>query len=467
MNKFPKIIHQIWIGDKIGPTKHMDTWRDNNPTFEYIRWNEEEINKRNMIFDCQNKIDDMEEINGKADIMRWEILYKYGGFFQDADSICISPIDDNLIQYPAFVGFEHEQERPGLIATGTMAFPPKHPLVKNAINWIKNNDINRQRIKKRAWETVGPGLLTKIYNEKTYSDIKVLPSYYFLPIHCTGIEYHEHGKIYAFQEWGSTKENYDEISKINELNIPDSLLPIDLEISILVSSYNTKANYLKECLESIKNQTGNFKMEIIWINDGSNELNSKILKKLLDNFEKTTRFIRVCYYENETNMGVAYSLNKGINLCSNDIIMRMDSDDIMRDNRCITQIRYMIENPDVKMCGGQIIYKSNNNLNNKCTHHPSITWDDYIKNPKHWIANHATLCFRKHAIIEIGNYSLEYKDMVEDLNLEIRILKKYGYIHNLPFPLYYYRLHNNQVTCNNNDEWRKIRDNMIDKLINL
>ena len=43
----PKIIHQLWIGDKPSPTTFMDTWRDKNPDFEYIRWNEQEIKERN------------------------------------------------------------------------------------------------------------------------------------------------------------------------------------------------------------------------------------------------------------------------------------------------------------------------------------------------------------------------------------------------------------------------------------
>ena len=38
----PKIIHQLWIGPKPPPTKFMDTWRDKNPEFQYIRWNEDE-----------------------------------------------------------------------------------------------------------------------------------------------------------------------------------------------------------------------------------------------------------------------------------------------------------------------------------------------------------------------------------------------------------------------------------------
>lgn len=85
----PKIIHQIWIGPKPAPTDLMDTWRDKHPDFEYIRWSETELAERGFVSECQSQIDDMPEINGKADIYRWEILHKYGGIFVDADSVCV------------------------------------------------------------------------------------------------------------------------------------------------------------------------------------------------------------------------------------------------------------------------------------------------------------------------------------------------------------------------------------------
>lgn len=96
----PKIIHQLWIGPKPRPSKFMKTWQDKHPEFEYIMWNEDEIKKRGLKLECQNRVDEIEEINGKADIIRWEILYHYGGLFLDADSICIEPFDQ-LIELEA------------------------------------------------------------------------------------------------------------------------------------------------------------------------------------------------------------------------------------------------------------------------------------------------------------------------------------------------------------------------------
>ena len=77
MSKIPKIIHQLWIGNLPAPINMMKTWKDKHPDFEYIFWNEEEFKKRNMNFECIHKINSIEEINGKADIIRWEILNKH------------------------------------------------------------------------------------------------------------------------------------------------------------------------------------------------------------------------------------------------------------------------------------------------------------------------------------------------------------------------------------------------------
>jgi mannosyltransferase OCH1-like enzyme len=213
----PRIIHQIWIGPKPAPTKFMDTWKDKHPDFEYIRWTEQEMKKRGFVSNCQNRIDEMEELNGKADIIRWELLYKYGGYFFDADSICIEPIDEVLSKTKCFAGWEQEQVREGLIATGTMGFPPKHPLVKAAIEWIQGNCVSVQKTGLRAWITVGPCLLTNMYNTGKYKEMTIFPSYYFLPVHCTGLKYEGHAKIYQYQEWGSTKQNYE---TMNQLDLP-------------------------------------------------------------------------------------------------------------------------------------------------------------------------------------------------------------------------------------------------------
>lgn len=466
----PKIIHQLWIGTKPAPITLMNTWKEKNPDFEYIFWNEQEFINRKMTFKCQKKINEIEEINGKADILRWEILYKYGGVFIDADSICIEPIDDELMNKHSFAGWEQEELRPGLIATGTMGFPPGSPLVGEAINWILNNEVSMKKTDSMAWLTVGPGLLTRMYNTGLFKNLHIFPSYTFLPIHLTGKQYYGHGKIYAFQAWGSTNDSYD---TMNSIQLPSQFKNPEKElgVSILISSYNTKGNYIKECLDSIKHQVGLFNIEVVWINDGSDELSTNLLKIYLDNFAKTTRFVTVIYEENDCNKGIGYTLNKGINKCSYDLIIKMDSDDIMVPERVHKQLLFMFKNPHINICGSQIkCFK--NNINNiiTTTNHPPLTWEQYIDKPSHWFSNHPTLCYRKSAVLAAGNYDVNKSRMTEDFDLTLRMLKMHGYIHNLNESLLYYRLHDNQVTHQGGIEgpshWHKIRTELIQKLIN-
>jgi len=483
VSNIPKIIHQIWIGPKPPPTKFMDTWKNiHEPLgFQYIRWTETELRKRGFKIQLGDKINDMNELNGKADIIRWELLYEYGGLFVDADSICIEPFTHLIEKYKSFIGYENEQVRGAgwaptgyddvlastkpLIATGTMAFPPKHELPRLAIEWIKNNPVAYNITQQRAWRTVGPGLLTRLYFSKKWADITVLPSYYFLPIHASGLEYKQHGRVFAYQEWGSTKNNYE---NMNQISLPKQFLKPNENVSILISSLNTKAIHVRECLESIKHQLGYYNFEIIWINDGSDEFHTIILKKILNEFENTTRFCTVVYSENDGNKGIGYTLNKGVLMCSNELILKMDSDDIMAPDRIIKQVGFMNTHPEIAICGGQIHMFNDKGPQTK-TSHPTIAWKDYIKNPSHWFINHPTVCYRKSCIIKSGNYNKELKQMAEDFDLELRMMKTFGKIHNLPDILLYYRLHHGQITHNGGSGgsayWNKVRDNIIERLL--
>ena len=439
-SKIPKIIHQIWIGPKPAPTKFMNTWKEKNPDFEYILWNEAEFEKRGIVFECQEKIDVMPELCGKADIIRYEVLYKYGGYYFDADSICIEPIDEELMSKLAFAGYENETVRPGLVANGTMAFPVNHPLCREAIDWILKNNISGIP----AWMCVGPTLLTNLLNTGQYNDVTIFPSYYFLPLHYTGNRYDGHSKIYQYQEWGSTKQNYE---TMNQIDLPDWLKSPNNMVSVLVCSYNTKHSYIIDCLKSIKEQQGHFGIELVWINDGSNELSTKLLEKALDNFQKTTRFCNVVYHKNSENKGVCESLYSGLLLCSNEIVIRMDSDDVMYSHRIQTQLDFMKSHSDCVMCGSNIqMIQQNGELGYTTSHPEKLTWEQYEKQPSAWFMNHPTLCFKKSKILSVGNYNIEKKYPFEDLELEVKVLKKYGVIYNIPEVLLLYRLHENQVT---------------------
>ena len=465
----PKIIHQIWIGPKPRPVKFMDTFRYKHPDFEYILWTESEMERRGFKLENQDAYDRMTEWCGKADILRWEILYRYGGIYQDADSVCLEPFDEVFLSKNAFAAFENEIARQGLVAVGTMGFPPKHDLCRAAIDWILTHDTCPQTTGLRAWATTGPVLLTNLLNTGKYPGFSVFPSHSFIPNHFTGVNYTGHKKVYCYQEWGSTKQNYE---VMHNIEVPRELLEPTEWVSVLISSYNTKYLYIKECLESIRCQTGHFGIELVWINDGSDEMTTQLLEAELEYFRSSTRFTRLIYRKNPTNIGIGASLNSGVNLCTCDYIVKMDSDDIMMPDRIQKQLAFMRNHTDCMMAGAQLqMFRCDGGgekvLMQQTNHPTEITVDWMRQTRSDWFMNHPTMIYRKSAILEVGNYNPDIKLSSEDYDLELRVLKKYGKLHNMPDLVLYYRIHPDQSTYNGKSmkpEYVAAREQMKQKL---
>ena len=237
-------------------------------------------------------------------------------------------------------------------------------------------------------------------------------------------------------------------------------------VSILIASYNTKLKYLYDCVKSIKEQTGHFGVELVWINDCSNQINTKILLAVLSELKNLKNF-KLIYNTTKINRGLSFCLHEGLLLCTNEIVLRMDSDDIMINNRIITQLQFMNNNPSCVLCGSNIIsFINDKNEIGRSTHPFIISWDDYKKTKDDWILNHPTLCFKKSAVISVGNYRRDLRMPFEDLDLELRILKKYKVVYNIQEPLLLYRTHDNQLSKKNNVEFNNKKSQMIEYYCN-
>ena len=125
-------------------------------------------------------------------------------------------------------------------------------------------------------------------------------------------------------------------------------------VSLLIPSYNTPKEFLISCINSIKEQFGTFGLEIVWINDSSNDVATNILVNLLETIIRPLKNCKLIYERLEENSGISNCLNYGVNLCSNEIIFRMDSDDIMKNHRIVKQLNFILSNPQCVMCGTNI-----------------------------------------------------------------------------------------------------------------
>jgi len=214
----PKIIHQIWVGDQSKkPENLMRTWRDNHPNWEYVLWTEKEIEDFGLINKARYSIHPM--LSGKADIARYEILFRFGGFFIDADSISIKPLDD-LLDNSFISVYESEKYRKNLVANGYIGVEKSSKAMFDMIVRIRNTSEDLI-VRRHAWETTGPLPFTKVLSKQ---QVEIMESKYFIPLHFQDEEFssfdiskiskeeisklkNKYPNSYSYQFWGS-KSNY-------------------------------------------------------------------------------------------------------------------------------------------------------------------------------------------------------------------------------------------------------------------
>jgi hypothetical protein len=357
----PRIIHQMWIGELPEPSLLMSTWREkhSDSNITYILWNEKEFERRNMKFRCQTQIDEIKEICGKCDIMRWEILHEYGGIFIDADSVCYEPIHSFFKIESAFACFENENIRKGLLSNSTMGFCKNHPLCRDIIDWILDPVQSQQMIRNyRAWVSVGPARLTDMYNKKKKEyNMTILPSYLFFPIHHTEIEYFGHRKVFANHLWGSSNNNY------HTLNTSIVAPKPTLWCSVILyrdRDQDQNESSIMECLQSILDQVGFFGIEVVYVANQKKKdyNNNEKIRRELKQFIQRSRFITLLYIEKyDNNIDNDNDNQKEMAICSHDIVFMMNVAYRMSTDRMNRQLEYMNHNKDACLCYGNIFHK--------------------------------------------------------------------------------------------------------------
>ena len=176
-----------------------------NPSWEYRLWTEANlprdfINQHHIESMARNQPDYSEA--GQADIMRYELLYRYGGFFVDADSEFVNPLEDFMTRNDSFCCYESEVYRGDLLANGYLAASAQNELMQILIQALKNKPTVVDQL---PWIATGPLFFTQTVERFRYSRLKIYPSHYFIPRHFSNTKmYNGPGKIYCIQHWGST-----------------------------------------------------------------------------------------------------------------------------------------------------------------------------------------------------------------------------------------------------------------------
>jgi len=183
----------------------------------------------------------------------------------------------------------------------------------------------------------------------------------------------------------------------------------ECKVSVIMSVFNYD-EYLKEAIDSVLNQTF-IDFEFIIIDDGSTDKTSKIIKSYKDR--------RIKVIQNIENIGIAKSINKGLEIAKGEYIARMDADDICLPIRLQVQVAYLDCHPEVGLCCSNMsIIDKSGRIANKTYWPPlkaPIEWSMLWYNP---IAQ-STVMMRKDVLEQ--NH-LRYKDIyAEDFDLWCRM----------------------------------------------
>lgn len=166
--------------------------------------------------------------------------------------------------------------------------------------------------------------------------------------------------------------------------------------------------------------------EIVLIVDGPIP---STLAATIKSLEKEIPYIKIHWLPE--NKGLGNAMNIGVNLCKNDLIARMDADDISVPDRFEKQITFMSNHPEIAVLGGQIsefIGKEDNIVGYRNVPLDPDECRRYYEDRDP--LNHMTVMFRKSAVLDAGNYQTWHLD--EDTYLWGRLLKKGYQIANLP-----------------------------------
>lgn len=171
--------------------------------------------------------------------------------------------------------------------------------------------------------------------------------------------------------------------------------------SVLMSVYRKeRPDFLRQSMQSIYDQTVPTNDFVLVCDGPLTKGLEDVINEMQEKFGKRLRII--C---NEENHGLGHCLRTGIPECKNDLIARMDSDDVSKKDRCEKELAVFVRHPNYSAVGSLVgDFKETPDKLDSIRKVPE-TNDEIIKFVK-WRSpmNHPSVMFRKKDILTVGNY---------------------------------------------------------------
>jgi mannosyltransferase OCH1-like enzyme len=268
INKIPKLIHFVWIGENNIPhmyLEYIESWIRYHPDYNFCLWNNDNIPK----LVNQDLFDLATEYAMKVDILRYELIYFLGGIYIDCDFLCVKNIDDLICDNDNFCCFESDK----YITNAIFGFKKEHPFLLNVIKNLKYNFfIYKNVIKNNLYipKITGPEYFTM--NCNNYNNLckglnilnkEIFYSYSFQN------KYNNNNLIikkenYGIHMWGNSwnNKNEDINNEDNDKNKDNDNLDINYTLKL----------FLTNKIQNLKNKYYNYNKNNILYKKSSNKI---------------------------------------------------------------------------------------------------------------------------------------------------------------------------------------------------
>ena len=166
----PRILHQVWVGPDPLPeefARYRESWRQHHPDWEMRLWTEESLPRdltRPEVYERLRKPTE------RSDMIRLEILFRFGGVYVDTDFECLRPIDP-LIEGVEFFTCDL---KPGRVNNAVIGSVSGHPLLERALRELRpRTEYGYDK------HGTGPHFLEALVRDQP--GVTIYPPHYFYP----------------------------------------------------------------------------------------------------------------------------------------------------------------------------------------------------------------------------------------------------------------------------------------------
>lgn len=133
----PRIFHRVWVGGNPVPEEFLsygESWQRHHPGWDLRQWTDDNLPDLLRPEGADPNRDPTE----RSDLLRYELVRRFGGVYLDMDFECLKPIDELIAGVDFFVGYIVTEHRDGKVrsqrvGSAIIGAVPEHPILERAI----------------------------------------------------------------------------------------------------------------------------------------------------------------------------------------------------------------------------------------------------------------------------------------------------------------------------------------------